>query len=71
MKEQADLWVMLFGIFCIGILLLVVIVGWLAKRRKERKWKKRYEKVRQEMIKREEREKRDNRIYNGDSAKIS
>jgi hypothetical protein len=56
--EATRFWSYAFGSFFIGMSAIVLITGWLAERRRKRKWEKRCEHARQVMIAREKAEKR-------------
>jgi len=51
--EGTNFWIWSFGIFFVGMSIIVLITGWFAEKRRKRRWERRCEKARQEMIERE------------------
>lgn len=49
-------WLHLFLLFFLGISILIIIASWFGARRRKHRWEKRYEKIKQEAIEREKRE---------------
>jgi len=58
MVEGTGSWLYSFGLFFVGVSVVVLVHGRFAERRRKRKWEKRCEDAKQAMIERERREKR-------------